>query len=125
MEFVKTIDDIKKNMQTLDGYLDKQCDPEYSFAINLIQGGRCFISIKSREGYRFYPSKFIGYVENTMNSYQNNKTGDGRDTNHVLYKILGEEPLKRTTLEKDYVEYCESLGIQKIYKYSRKYWNIL
>ena len=122
MEFVKSIIEIKKNIWTLDGYLDKRCNPEYSFVINLIQGGKCFIPVKSENGYLFYPSKFVGYAENTMERYQNNENGDGRDTNRVLNKILNEKPIEHVTFEKEYIKYCERLGITRIYNYSRKYW---
>lgn len=122
MEFVKSIDDVKKNMRTLNEYLDKRCDPEYSFAIKLIQGGKCFIPIKADVGYRFYPSKFIGYAKNTMKRYKNNEDGDGRDTNRVLDKILNEKAAKHFEFESEYIKYCERLGIKKIYKNSRKYW---
>lgn len=125
MEFVKSIDEIKENMKTLDEYIDKKKEPEYSFAIKLIQGGKCFVPIKVDAGYRFYPSKFVGCAKNTMKGYKNNNYGDGRDNNKILYKLLDEKAIEHFEFEREYIKYCEKLGIMKIYKNSRKYWGTI
>lgn len=128
MEFVKSIDDIKKNMRTLDEYLDKKCDPEYSYALGLIKKGLCFISVEKEGEYRFYPSRFMGYAENTISKHQNNTAKDGRKTNPVISQILNEKPSEQIELECAYVEYCKRLGIvvkdKSTFGKSRKYWRM-
>lgn len=128
MEFVKSIDEIKENMKTLDEYIDKKKEPEYSFAIDLIKRGLCFIAIKAKDGYRFYPSRFMGYAENTMSKHQNNMLKDGRKTNPVITNILQGKPSEYIELECAYREYCEKLGIEikvtSTFGKTRKYWNV-
>ena len=53
---------IKKNINTLENYLKRKTDPEYSYAIDLIRRGTCFVAMKQEDNeYHFYPSRFIGY----------------------------------------------------------------
>lgn len=128
MEFVKSIDDIKKNMRTIDEYLDKRRDPEYSYALSRIKRGLCFIAVETKEGYCFYPSRFMGYAENTMSKHQNNTEKDGRKTNPVIFQILNKKPSEQIELECAYVEYCERLGIvvkdKSTFGKPRKYWRM-
>ena len=123
MEFVKTIEDLKKNMQTLDEYIDKKCDPEYSYAMDLIRRGLCFITIEIKYGYRFYPSRFIGYAENTMDKHLNNDERSGLKTNPIINSILKESPSERSDLENEYTKYCKMLGVEKQNR-KHKFWTI-
>lgn len=123
MELVKFVDEIKENMQTLDGYLDKKCDPEYSYALDLIKRGKCFIVAKKENGYGFYPSRFIGYIENTMGKHENSEK-DGRETNRAISLVLNKKLSVQIKFEEEYMKYCKELGIIKIYNYKRRYWEI-
>ena len=88
MKKICTKDDIIKNMKTLDKYLTKQIDPEYTYAIEKIKNGICFISVKQFDGsYRFYPSRFMGYQNNTMNKHEDNETRNGGTTNIYISSI--------------------------------------
>lgn len=110
MQCVKQISDIKENIQTLDKYLDSKCDPEYTFALKLVKKGTCFIAVKSKDGYKFYPSRFMGYAGNTMDKHLNNTQKDGKETNPVISHILNKKLINNKGLEKAYKEYCEKLG---------------
>lgn len=126
MEYVKSIYEVQVNIHTLDSCLDRKDEPEYSQFLVLIQRGRCFLPVKSRVGYRFYPSKFIGYTDNSIKKYLDNyKEWDGRYTNRELNKILKDKPTKQPEFELEYINYCKRLGITKIYNSQRKYWNTL
>ena len=89
MKFVKNYEDIKVNLSTIDKYLGSKVDPKYTFALNLIKKGTCFIAIEKAEGYMFYPSRSIGYKNNTMENHLNNDEKDGRETNPAISTILG------------------------------------
>ncbi|MDE6388718.1 MAG: hypothetical protein K2L82_13045 [Lachnospiraceae bacterium] len=121
MEFVKSVDEIRQNMKTLDSYIGRRMEPEYSYALSLIQRGACFATVKSEDGYRFYPSRFIGYAHNDRNKHQNNPEKDGRKTNRVIFNILRQEASPQLELEAAYIKYCEQLGFTVHHK-ERKYW---
>jgi len=129
MQLVKSFNEIKANIQTLDKYLIEKHEPEYSFALNLVKRGTCFIAVKSEQGYKFYPSRFIGYAENTMNKHLNNTEKDGRETNPAIDSILHSAVSYDPKLESAYREYCESLGFIANEKGSfgvvRKYWKLI
>jgi len=76
--------------------------------------------------YKFYPSRFLGYVDNNMDAHVNNDDKDGRKTNPKISVILGTKPVFNLELEEAYVRYCEQLGFKANKKGSfgveRKYW---
>ncbi len=126
MEFVQSIKDIEHNFKVLDQYLDAKVDPEYTFALELIKKGTCFIGVRKNQRIRFYPSRFIGYKENDMDKHLENDQKDGRLTNPSISSIIGVQPIMRSELEEAYKHYCEYLGFVPNDKGSfgveRKYW---
>ncbi len=123
MEFVKSIEEIRRNMKTLDGYLEQKMEPEYSYALSLIQKGACFATVESEDGFRFYPSRFIGYAENDMMKHRNNSEKDGRKTNRVIFNILRKEAFPQQELETAYIKYCGKLGVTP-HRKERRYWQM-
>ena len=109
IELVESKEDIKYNIKVIDKYLSDKVDPEYSFALNLIKRGICFVADDSSGQTRFYPSRFLGYATNSMDMHQNNDQKDGRVTNPAITEILGSKPEPNSELEKAYTEYCEYL----------------
>lgn len=125
MELIEKIEDIEENIQTIDNYLSNKTDGEYSFALDLIKRGTCFVVKKEGDTYKFYPSRFIGYKNNTMDKHMNSMTKDGRETNPQISKIL-HQTLEKNIFEKEYQEYCKQLGFEHREKgtfgVERKYW---
>ena len=116
MRTVKNKNELIKNFEILDSYLKSKKDPEYSYALNLVEKGTCFIAIEIDENnYKFYPSRFVGYFENNMDKHENNFNKDGRITNSAII------------LDFQYRKYCETLGFVAREKGSfgvkRKFWN--
>ena len=128
MNCIRTIEDIRENMYTLDEYLDRKCESEYSFALDRIKRGTCFIAHKTDGNYRFYPSRFMGYANNTMDAHLNNTNKDGRITTPIISKILCQAPVYDAELDKAYRAYCEHLGFIASEKgnfgVTRKYWTL-
>ncbi len=127
MNVVKEIYQLKENINTLENYLNGKIDPEYSYALNLIKKGTCFVAMKQGDNeYHFYPSRFIGYQKNTMNMHMNNTYKDGKETNPAISKIIGFKPSKNKEMEAEYKKYCDRLGFVASNKGSfgveRKYW---
>lgn len=124
MELVVNLNEIKTNINTLDNYLKSKSEPEYSYSLNLVKRGICFIALKENGIYRFYPSRFIGYTNNNMESHENNEERDGRITNKAISRVLKNKPLPDIALEELYQEYCYSLGFKAYNRGNRKYWEI-
>ncbi|MHC1731994.1 MAG: hypothetical protein AB9888_08215 [Bacteroidales bacterium] len=124
MKLVKNIDDIRVNIKTINVYLKDENLKDY--AISLIKRGTCFVAIKEKQGYSFYPSRFIGYINNSQIAHQNNYEKNGRDTNPAINAILNHKPSLSEELEEDYKQYCERLGFKPNKKGAfgaeRKYW---
>ena len=128
MDVVKSMDEIRINMKTMDSYIIKADNPEYIYALSLISKGICFVADDSTGKFRFYPSRFIGYANNTMSKHECNSSKDGRVTNPAISKVLNQKPEADSEMEIAYKEYCKSLGIQVKEKgsfgVSRKYWKL-
>jgi hypothetical protein len=128
MKTVSNLNELITNIQTLDGYLNAQVDPEYDFALNLIKNGTCFVAMEDSSVYRFYPSRFIGYADNSMDAHLNNMEKDGKETNPAISKILGAKPSINSILNKEYARYCETLGFEPrdkgAFGSERKFWVI-
>lgn len=129
MRCVRSLDEIEKNMSVMDYYLDKKCDGEYSFALSLIKKGVCFIAVKTPLGYKFYPSRFMGYANNSMDSHLNNTEKDGKETNPAISDVLKQKLRKSAELDREYRDYCECLGFianeKGAFGVERKYWELI
>lgn len=127
MKCVKTQKDIMHNIKVINRYLDQKKEPFYSFALDLVKNGICFIAVKEGENsYRFYPSRFMGYRRNNRDAHLNNTMKDGKETNPAISAILGSKPIPNPTLESYYKAYCEHLGFSPRkstpFGSSRKFW---
>lgn len=126
MRLVKSISDLRENMSVLDSYLERKCDSEYTFALDLVKKGTCFIAVKTDIGYRFYPSRFMGYAANSMDNHLSNQKKDGKETTPVISKILGQKASPNAEMEAAYISYCEYLGFtaneKGTFGVKRKYW---
>jgi hypothetical protein len=128
MNFVENLNEIKVNLKTLENYLNFPNQAAYNYAVKRIELGTCFISYRVDGEYKFAPSRFIGYQNNSNSAHENNPSKDGRDTNSVISNIIGKEPSINLVLEQEYKKYCISLGFQPRkagnFGVERKYWEI-
>lgn len=110
---ITNLGELWDNCEVLESYLNSGKDPEYSFALNLIRRGICFVAIESKGIYRFYPSRFVGYQENSMKKHENNEWKDGKETNPVIGNLLGiGMPVPNASLDLAYRDYCRKLGFE-------------
>lgn len=126
---VESLEEILDNCTTLDGYIQSKKDPDYSDALDLVKRGTCFLAIEDEGEYRFYPSRFIGYYNNSMHQHQCNGEKDGRDTNKYITRIINQGvPVPDAELNLLYKKYCNSLGFDASDKgtfgVERKFWVI-
>jgi hypothetical protein len=122
MTTVVTKTDIENNLQLFERYLCEGAIEEQKFCTELIRKGSCFIAYKVKEEIRFSPSRYVGYLNNTMQGHHE-RAKDGKETNPAIEKILGRLAVN-DDLEREYLAYCANLGVTP-YKKKRKYWTIL
>ena len=123
MEFVSDKNDIIVNMNTIDQYLMSGNLDEAEYAKELIRRGHCFIADDSTGRWRFYPSRFIGYSNNSMKAHESNKDKNGLKTNPVLNSILKHKNNPNDELETAYIDYCHEIGIE-LSRINRSYWKL-
>ena len=124
---VESLDEVLDNCATLDGYIESRKDPEYTYALDLVKRGTCFLAIEDEGEYRFYPSRFIGYYNNSMVQHENNGDKDGRVTNPAIAAAIDQEnPTPNSELDLLYKNYCNRLGFHASDKgtfgVERKFW---
>ena len=126
MGFVKELVDIIDNIEMTEKYL---LDPvKQDFAIRLIKEGTCFVAVKKEEEYRFYPSRFIGYKNNSIEAQTKRDKENGKDSSPSISQILKHKPHPSQDLELEYKKFCRKLGFAANDKSSagseHKYWAI-
>ncbi len=129
MKIVASLEEIQKNTSIFDGYIENRTDPEYTWALERIKKGTCFVTIGDESsGYKFYPSRFVGNLDNNMDKHEQNTEKDGRITNRALTLVFGKDCTADVGLEEAYKEYCHKLGFEPSDKgafgVERKYWKM-
>lgn len=108
-----------------ENYLTVGTEEEQIKIAKFIKRGTCFIAYQIEEEIRFAPSKFLGYVNNSLEKHIPSKT-DGRDTNEMIISILEAKPIFNEKLEKKNISFCRNLGLQPgekgAFGAQRKYW---
>lgn len=138
MELVKSIKDILENAKRFDNYIESGNSDEKEFVINCIGWGRCFVVVKENDNYKFYPSKYIGYKNNSASGYYDAYysaealpdeekhrdaayyTFDGRMSNKAINKVLGCVCQKDYAMSEKFTEYCDKYGLKGSEK--KKFW---
>jgi hypothetical protein len=135
LPLIKNKNEILQNIKTLDGYLEKTNSPECEYAKGLIQRGKCFVVVSSPDGgYRFFPSRFMGYANNTMEKHEKmgemrritgKTTRDGKVTNPRITMFLGDlienGHEQWSHFETEYKNFCRKLRIIPN-SINRKFW---
>ncbi|MEM6474629.1 MAG: hypothetical protein AAF687_00535 [Pseudomonadota bacterium] len=120
---------IQNSSQIFDNisYLEEALRHEDSRAIDFIRRGTCFVAYGLREPWKFAPSRFIGYRDNTFEKHAANSEKDGRETNPAISSTLGSEPQPSDELEEAYRAYCRSIGFEPnaagSFGVERKFWD--
>lgn len=116
-DFIETREDIVKNIKTLYSYLDGKVDSEHKdWAIQRMSQGRNYVIEVVDSQIYFAPSRFVGYVDNTMEKHEANP-GNGTETDNkimIFYQKVQDVKLD-TLLQKAMSEYGIVVG-------AKKYW---
>jgi hypothetical protein len=128
MDLIKNKAQLKKNMVTLETYLDEGNESEKEMALLLIKRGICFVAYKVGDATHFAPSRFVGYVNNTLEQHEDSWIKDGTETNKAIFEILTAKPSANEKLQQAYFNYCRLLGFEPNKKgafgVSHKFWDL-
>ena len=69
MELINSKDELIKNIETLEYYINEGKDLEVIDAKSLIKRGTCFVVYKIDSELHFAPSRFIGYRDNNLDKH--------------------------------------------------------
>jgi len=126
MKLITTKEDLLKNIETLENYLTVGDEFEKNETIKLIKNGICFVAYQVAGELRFAPSRYLGYINNSILKHKKNDLKHGTFTNKTISSILNSRLTKDTKFEKLYKDYCLSIGIQPnetgTYGKQRQYW---
>ncbi|HTA63017.1 MAG TPA: HNH endonuclease [Bacteroidia bacterium] len=125
MRLINTIDQLKKNIDRVENYLTEGDESEKTEISKFIKRGTCFIAYQIDKEIRFAPSRFLGYINNSLDKHIPSET-DGRQTNKAIIDILNTKPEPNDKLEKKYFLYSNNLGIKPsengAFGVKRKFW---
>lgn len=83
-DFIETREDIVQNIKTLYSYLDGKVDSEHKdWAIQRMSQGKNYVVEVVDSQIYFAPSRFVGYVDNTMEKHEANH-GNGTETDNKI-----------------------------------------
>jgi 5-methylcytosine-specific restriction endonuclease McrA len=127
-ELVESVDDVLKNILTLDNYGSGGSD-ERRFHAGRIKNGKLFVAVKANGHYLFAPSKFAGYKDNNTSHEDDLDNRDGGVTNRRFDELLGQPYDKGSAtyqkIDSAFLEYCNAFGIvPSKHHRARRYWVI-
>lgn len=116
-DFIETREDIVQNIKTIYSYLDGKVDREHrDWAIQRMSQGRNYVIEVVDSQIYFAPSRFVGYIDNTMEKHKANH-GNGTETDNqikIFYQKVQDVKLD-VLLQKAMSEYGIVVG-------AKKYW---
>jgi hypothetical protein len=125
MELVINEEQVAENLAELER-ARVTADRERRIYRDLIKKGTCYLPYLTDAGIAFAPSRFIGYVGNTIQIHGLNREKHGSETNLALKKIYGSYPVQNESLQLAFESFCVSIGVAPSRKGSfgvtRKYW---
>lgn len=127
MKLISVKEQLLSNIETVENYLAEGTDIEKADMHKLIANGRCFVAYEVDKEIRFAPSRFLGYVNNSLRKHftaRDKREVDGRDTNPAISASLEQRLSPSEELEKQYLSYCSNLGIEAANHKNRKYWSL-
>lgn len=125
MELVVKAEQVAENLAELDR-ARALTDGDGKVYRDLIRRGTCYLPYLTDTGIAFAPSRFIGYVGNSIHLHGLNKEKHGSETNIALNQIFGSYPVRNEKLQLAFESFCISIGVAPSRKGSfgitRKYW---
>ncbi len=122
MELINNIEQLMYNIAQFEKYLASENGYEDRIqTLDLIRRGRNFVTYKVGDEYRFAPSRFLGYINNTISSHLKSLQKHGTYTTQRISKILKVQDNYSEELNRLYENYCKMLGISPC-NYGHTFW---
>lgn len=124
LELVDRLDEVTSNCAVMSSYLASSNPDDGRFVRDRIASGACFLAIDVAGEINFFPSRFVGYKDNSRIKHENGDNKDGRLTNVAIEKlIVGSKLEPSEPLEGSFLRFCQDYKI-KAFQKSRKYWDL-
>lgn len=124
MELVAFEDEILANLLLLNEYILHPRNAEVrSRAIELIRRGHNFVAYRRGDHWLLAPSRFAGYIGNTMQKHQNFEGRHGEETDQAIRRALHRSNMPNDELERVYQNHCAQHGVQPEER-QRRFWTI-
>lgn len=111
MELVTTWAQIAANIAELERLRQMGHEGHRDYR-SLIQLGTIFLPYESPDGTAFAPSRFLGYVNNSLSKHAQNENKDGRKTTPAISAVLGRQPVINNMLDNEYRAFCATLVLE-------------
>jgi len=126
MVLVTSEKQIQRNLATLEAARrSPRTSAQYEAYARLVHRGRCFIPYDSDGTLHFAPSRFVGYVANSLSKHAASEERDGRKTNVAISKILGLALVDDPAVDDKFLSFCQSIGKTlhlNVPKHQRTFW---
>lgn len=124
LELVDRLDEVTSNCAVMSSYLASSDPDDSHFVRERIASGKCFMAIDVVGETYFFPSRFVGYKDNSRIKHENGDNKDGRLTNVAIEKLIAGSTLEASeALEEVFLHFCQRKNIVP-FKVKRKYWNL-
>lgn len=120
MERIENQEQLIKNLNTIEQYLQSDSEEDYWTMAEYIANGKVFVAYLVNGQYHFAPSRFVGYQNNSLEEHDANEAKHGTKTTDRINKILGKKQFN-ANLEKNYIKYCKLLDVNPSNNH-RTYW---
>ncbi|MDE6634065.1 MAG: HNH endonuclease [Bacteroidaceae bacterium] len=125
---IETIDELKANLEQVERYLHDSDDAAVHEILKLIGNGTNFVAYQLGDSneFHFAPSRFIGYLNNSLKVHLVSNNKDGRETSPRIDKILHKTREYDDELEELYLDFCAKIGAKpkEMRNTQRKYWRL-
>lgn len=126
MPLIESETQIVQNLRALEAIRRSGPNSEsYTAYAKLIHGGRCLIPYEVNGLLHFAPSRFAGYIANSLGKHATADDRDGRKTNVAISKALGLPLVEDEQLDQLFRRFCNSLRGElrlKVPDIKRKFW---
>lgn len=122
MNIVSNKDQILDNVDLFFEVLELGKEEEQDSLMNLIIQSQTFLVLKVEDIFLFSPSYFIGFQDQSMERFVA-KDFSETITNEAISKALGSTPKIDKTMDENFLDFCDELGINRNdVGVSRDYW---
>jgi hypothetical protein len=122
MDLINKKQELVDNIVTFEGYVKSDKKEEKEFAEDFVRKGKAICVYKLNGENHFAPCRFLGFKNNSMKQHLENDEKDGRDTNAVITKVIG-NPFSHAVIEQKFIDYALSIGIEA-HDNKRSYWRV-